>query len=707
MEGTIVSTEPADGDRNAEVVPLHPQGASLSGPDPLPAVPADTSYEIDLDDARPAAAAVYVDVTAPPGELRPVIPAHLRTVAGVRAAARHHAGRQWHRAMYHGLRSPLYLLAALGWAIVGLFRVTGRQLRWWWLLEQHSLRSQAAADGDSREWSKLHREAKETRRVRGIVLAAELAAVAVTVALLARFAPWQAWAAVAAVALPMLARAGRPADRRIISPAVVTPRFRKLTADIVLRAYYAAGLGHPDKPGQQVTFGSTMSRDGDGSRVLVDLPYGKGLDDAVKVKPAIASGLDVTESQVFLHRDPTSHRRHTLWVADRDPLAVPVGRTPLLACRQTDIWQSAPLGLDERGQLVKVPLMWNSMLISALPRAGKTFAARLLALYCALDPYVKLSVFDAKGSPDWRKFALIADAYAFGLTPTREGLPPEILLGNLTEIKDDAQDRYHRLSEMPTDICPEGKLTPEIARDPRYRMPVRVVVLEEFQEYFDLGDISKEIAALLVFLVKVAPGAGVILIDATQRPSGVGGSGNVGQQFTSFRDNHALRFGLRTSSWQVSELCLGAGAYSEGLDTSTLLPQYKGVGILRGASDMSPTVRTYLADGGDAERILTAARALRERAGTLSGMAAGMTVAAESRDVLADVLAVFAADPGLHWPVLAARLAAQFPDRWQDATGDAVSAQVRALGVPSVDVKTFGQTLKGCRRRDVEAAAQR
>jgi len=34
----------------------------------------------------------------------------------------------------------------------------------------------------------------------------------------------------------------------------------------------------------------------------------------------------------------------------------------------------------------------------------------------------------------------------------------------------------------------------------------------------------------------------------------------------------AVRFGLRTSSWQVSELCLGAGPYSEGLDTFTLLP---------------------------------------------------------------------------------------------------------------------------------------
>jgi DNA segregation ATPase FtsK/SpoIIIE, S-DNA-T family len=447
-----------------------------------------------------------------------------------------------------------------------------------------------------------------------------------------------------------------------------------------------------------------MARDGDGTHVLVDLPYGKGLKDAIDAKDKIASGLDVTESQVFLRRDPTSYRRHTLWVADRDPLAVPVGRTPLLACRQTDIWRPAPVGLDERGQLVEVLLMWASVLIGALPRQGKTFVARLLALFCALDPFVKLDVFDAKGSPDWRKFALVADSFAFGLTPTREGLPPEIFLNTLESVKRDVQDRYNRLSELPPDVCPEGKLTREIARDPRFKMPVRVLVLDEFQEWFDLGEISKDIAALLVFLLKVAPGAGVSVIGATQKPSGIG-TGQVAQQFTSFRDNFAVRFGLRTSSWQVSEMVLGQGAYSEGLDTSTLLPQYKGVGILRGATDVSPTVRTFLADGQDAEKILTAARAIRERAGTLSGMALGETEAPQ-RDVLADVLAVIiGTGTGIQWPELAERLAKRFPDRWADASADALSAQLRSLGVPSVDVKVAGRVLKGCRRADVETAA--
>ena len=63
---------------------------------------------------------------------------------------------------------------------------------------------------------------------------------------------------------------------------------------------------------------------------------------------------------------------------------------------------------------------------------------------------------------------------------------------------------------------------------------------------------------------------------------------------------------------------------------------------------------------GDIARVCEYFPVLRARmdqqAGTLSGMALGEDSAAPARDVLADVLAVFGADPGLHWQVLAARL---------------------------------------------------
>jgi len=85
-------------------------------------------------------------------------------------------------------------------------------------------------------------------------------------------------------------------------------------------------------------------------------------------------------------------------------------------------------------------------------------------------------------------------------------------------------------------------------------------------------------------------------------------------------------------------------------------------------------------------------------------MAAGETVNLDARDVLADVLAVLSADPGAQWADLAGQLAARWPDCWAGASAEAVSAQCRAAGVPSVDVKSGGRTLKGCRRDAVLAA---
>lgn len=82
-----------------------------------------------------------------------------------------------------------------------------------------------------------------------------------------------------------------------------------------------------------------------------------------------------------------------------------------------------------------------------------------------------------------------------------------------------------------------------------------------------------------------------------------------------------------------------------------------------------------------------------------------------NRDVLADVLRVFGDAYSLQWATLAERLADQFPGRWADVTKDAVSAQCRSLGVPSVCVRKPGRrsgaVQKGCRRDDVEKASVR
>jgi S-DNA-T family DNA segregation ATPase FtsK/SpoIIIE len=673
---------------------------------------ADTHFEVPLDD-EPTTGGMPVDLpqTGSSGR-RPIVPSHLSTWPNIKHSIKSALALTGYRIGFHALRAPWYLAQAAFWAVVGLFTMLWAHITWWWVSEQYSLRQQAADRGDDQAWYKLHREVKATRAWRGTVIGGELLAAGIAGPILWAMAPLWVVVVVLAALAAVLAHCGRPKDRPIISPAVVATRYRRVSPDIILRAYYAAGLGHPDRANQQIGFGSTMSRDASstGSQVVIDLPYGKTFDHALNAKGAIASGLDVSINQVFLTRDTSSHRRHLLFIADRDPLAIAAGRTPLLDGKVRDIWADAPLGLDERGRKVGLLLMWIAVLVGAQPRKGKTYFARALALYAALDPYVRLTVVDGKLSPDWDKFRLVAHRMVFGTVPnSRDNDPITHLLEALREIKKHIESVNEFLSSLPTSECPDGKLTRELSR--KYeQLRVWVLVMEEFQVYYETDDqaINKEISALLSFIMAVGPSAGVVLLSSTQKPSGIG-AGDVQRLFNRFRDNHTVRFALKCGNRDVSMALLGSDAYSEGFDASALPSgaQYRGVGILYGASDDTPTVRTYLADAEDAEKILTAARKHRERLGTLTGEAAGETVARDARDTLADVRSVFLpGEPGLHWATIAARMAEQIPEHYADLTADAASALLREH-VPSVNVKVRGTVNRGARVADVDTAMGR
>lgn len=696
-----MSSEPTDpladdAEPDAEVIPIR----------------RDTSYEHPLDDdeeeAEPVLAAP-IPLPRAGGDRRPVIPEHLRTWPGIRKTAARYADAGCHHAAFHLLRAPWYLIQAVGWSLWGMVVVARKRVHWWWVHEQTVLRSLAVVAGDSREWRNLHNHVRKVRQTRGVVVGAELAAYLSVLVLMADFAPWWGWLLLGLVLLVPLSRAGRPAHRPIITSAMTTPRARVISGDVILRACYVAKLGDPEKPDLQVTFGSPVTRDGDGSRVVIDLPYGRTFADVVNAKEKLASGLDVKLTQVYITDDPSSERRFVLWIADTDPLAIPAGPTPLLDCKRRSVWRPCPFGLDQFGRKVAFHLLWVSVLVGAQPRKGKTFAARLLALFCALDPYVRLTIIDGKASPDWRSFRLVAHRIIFGTQPTRDGDPVVMVLDALREIKQHIQDANEFLSGLPITECPEGKLTEALGR--KYaQLRVWLLVMEEFQVYFELPDQKKnaEIADLLAFIQAVGPSVGVILISSSQKPAGVG-AGDVGRLFNRFRDLHTVRFALKCATRSVSEAILGTEAYGEGFDASALpaSKRYRGVGILRDCPDLdeTPVVRTYLADGQDAEVILLAAREHRIKARTLTGVAADEELSKPGRDVFADVLAVFAgSEGGQHWGTLADRLAAQIPERWEGVTADALSAQLRSLGIASVPVKTGGTNLRGCRKADLEHA---
>lgn len=662
-----------------------------------------THLDIPLDDEDAAAPRdpVFVDVVAKTHEVRPIIPANFRSRDGIAKWAKGQAYLLGARIGFHAVRLPfLYLPLALFWSVIGLFRLIGRQLSWWWHPELSTLAREAARAGDVHAGASVVDRLAARRRVRGLFLLAELAAVVLAGMLLWLTGPWWAWLLVALVAVPALAHVGRPRTMPIVRTAVVTHQARRINSDIVLRAYYAAGLGHPEKPDQQIGFASTMWRDRreTGSGVLLDLPFGGKFKDVLKKKEEIASGLDVHVNQVFLTKGDRE-RRHTLFVADQDPLAIPAGKTDMLDCKPRNIWRPMPIGRDERFDLVLLSLLWNSVLVGAMPRKGKTFFIRLILLYCALDPWVKILGADGKKSTDYDKVRLVAHRWVIGDAPNpRDDNPLERFEDMLDEVLAHIAEVNDVLATLPVEMCPEGKLTEALARDPRYpALRVWVLVGEEFQVYFETEDqdFNIRIANKWGRIMAQGPSAGVILLDSSQKPSRVG-KGDVSRLFDRFRDNHQVRFALRCGNRHVSEAILGGDAYEEGHDASSLpigdgtngTKDYRGIGILYGATDVTPTVRTFLADHADAEKILIAARKLREQYGTLSGDAAGEQVTRQRRDVMADARSVFyAGEARISWPELADRLQKALPEHYADVTPDAISAQLRALKVKAKSVR--------------------
>lgn len=82
-----------------------------------------------------------------------------------------------------------------------------------------------------------------------------------------------------------------------------------------------------------------------------------------------------------------------------------------------------------------------------------------------------------------------------------------------------------------------------------------------------------------------------------------------------------------------------------------------------------------------------------------------ITCDADAANILDEALAVMGTARGTQWAPLAERLASRFPQRWEGANAEAVSARYRALGIRSVDVRAGGSVRKGCHRAAIQQAA--
>ncbi|HSV68441.1 MAG TPA: FtsK/SpoIIIE domain-containing protein [Mycobacteriales bacterium] len=641
-------------------------------------------------------------------ERRPVVAPWLRDAAQRRQAVRWAAGQAAHLASYHAVRAPVYAARLAGRCPRGLARAVAGWWRWVLDAESAGLRRSASTATDGAAYLALARQ--RDARVRARVKVSLGVAVGGSAGVVLASILWPPAPILASILTGVGAGClGRRKDRPIVTPARLTGEAApRLTAEVVTRALGSLGIAEVNKAigrGPGITFAAPITRDGPGWRADVDLPYGVTAADIIACRAEMASGLRRPLGCVWPEPAHEVHAgRLVLWVGDRDMSQARPAPWPLGKTGRADLFAPVPFGTDPRGRWVTVQLMYSNVLIGAMPGAGKTFALRVLLLAAALDPTAELRIFELKGSGDLSPLEPVCHRYASGPDDTTI----EHTMTTLREVYAELERRAKTISGLPREICPENKVTRELADRRRLGLHPLVVGIDECQELFTHPVHGKEAGELATAIIKRGRALGVILILATQRPDKdslpTGVSANVG-----------TRFCLRVMGQIENDMILGTSAYKNGLRASTFTPKDRGIGYLVGAADEPAITRSAYLDAPAAEAVITRARALREQAGTITGHAAGQTTGAAGPvlDVLAAVAATFTpAEDRLWTETILTRLAEHRPGVFTEWTSQQLAAALKVHGLAPRQVWATGPDGQQANRRgylhaDITAALTR
>lgn len=621
------------------------------------------------------------------------------------------AGAHWVR--YHGLRLPEYLTRTVFYSPRGAWRVAGRVASWVSVAEVQSLKAVAVRQEDHANFFRHERVAASKARARRIVLAAMLA-----VALTAGLALWlltPRWTIILgwdltpgwALTLPCilgvaaLGYVGRPVDRPLIGPAVVVPQYQKLTSELVVRALQATGIPGLTGKDARITFPAPITRDGQGWRADIDLPHDVTAVEVIDKRRKLSGGLRRPLGCVWPEPVSSVHEgRLVLWVGDHDLAETGLVRWALATSGRHDYFTPAPFGVDPRGRPVSVPLFQHNVLIGSLPGQGKTGAVRCLACAVALDPTVEMWLHELKGSGDLDPLECVCHRFVSGIDDESIGYAAMSLRLLRTEV----MRRTTALKKIPRDLCPDKRVTREIANKRSLRLHPLVCIIDEAQNLFAHPDYGAQAGDDAEFIIKIGRAFGVTLLLATQRPDKdslpTGVSGNV-----------SIRFCLKVAGQVENDMILGTSEYKNGLRATMLRAEIDaGIGYLKGATAEPVVVRVAYLDQNASVRVAQRARAMREAAGTLSGHAIGDDDAdhrTPAASLLDDLHVIFAHAERMWSEDICTQLAELRPDTYGGWTPDALAAALRPYALRTEQINMTDESGHPRNRRGLTADALR
>ena len=479
----------------------------------------------------------------------------------------------------------------------------------------------------------------------------------------------------------------------------------KLTSDIVVAALSALGIAPltqaiAKNSRTAIAFKAPITRDGPGWRADLDLPPGVTVAEVADRREKLAAALRRSIGCVWPEVDHDQHPgRLVLWVGDQDMSKARQPAWPLARHGTADLFKAAAFGTDQRGRPVTLTLMFVSVIIGSIPRMGKTFLLRLLALIAALDPRAELYLFDLKGTGDLSALETVAHRYRAG----DDDEDMAYALADFRALREELRRRTKVIRGLPRDICPENKVTPDLAAKKSLGLHPVTVLVDECQVMFEHPQHGAEFEEIATDLVKRGPALGMLIWLAIQRP-------DAKSIPTGISANAVLRMCLKVMGQVENDMVLGTSAYKNGTRATMFAFSDKGICYFSGEGDAARIVRSFYLDAPAAEKIALRARAIRAAAGKLTGHAAGTEpdeLAAPGYDLLEDIAAVVT-EPKVWSEVVVTRLALLRPAAygpWGDMEPDARAAQLTAalkpFGIRTGQVWGTTDDGKGANRRGI------
>ena len=419
------------------------------------------------------------------------------------------------------------------------------------------------------------------------------------------FAPWWGWALAAAALFVLFALAGRPAGKTITTRAEIPAQVQPPTPDVITRALGSLGIAQINQAIAQRRARCGTSR----RRSARTAPAGGSRSTCRTASPPRRSSSAASSSRRACAA--RSARCGPRWSPTSTPGAWNAGSAGRTSARRSPRrgrgcgraagtcsarCRSAPTRVGRR---VDVAVIEHNWLLGSMPGQGKTSAVRVLVGAAALDPTVEMWLHELKGTGDLDPFECCSHRFISGIDDESIGYAAE----SLALLRREVMARADRLKKLDRALCPDKKVTRQIANKRSLKLYPLMCAIDECQNLFGHPKYGKQAGEDAVFIIKIGRALGVFLILATQRPDKdslpTGVSGNV-----------STRFCLKVAGQVENDMILGTSAYKNGARATTFRPKIDaGLGYLKGEENVPQVVRTYYLNTETTERVARRARA--------------------------------------------------------------------------------------------------